>query len=229
MCGRGNGLMCSKPRCPARGSFNRQTQVTNGGRRLAFDGHKTFCSPTGAESPEGGSSGRQPDVSVVGIPDPITWIRCKVILLLVELCFDLDVNSNDFERGVKQVLKPEFESRICLCVSGVHVSSLMSKGKYCELIGVVSTESDRCQPLSQHHRQHLAVFTDYIIFVLPQDVSVVVDTHGRKFCTVIMRLWHLTTLDGPDDPEGTRIFRVSPGPENHPAEESGHGCLLVPS
>ncbi|XP_037129707.1 m-AAA protease-interacting protein 1, mitochondrial [Syngnathus acus] len=198
MCGRRSGLACSRSRCPVQG-FSRQAQLKNSGK-LAFAGHRTFCSQRGAD----GSSGRQPDISVVGIPDPITWIRCKVTLLLVELFFDLDVNSDDFERGVKQAL--------------VHISSLMSKGKYFELIGVVSVEmiryiEERCQPLPQHHRQHLAVSMDDIIFVLPEDISVVFDSHGRKFCTIVMRLWYLTTLDGPEDPEGTRIFRVSPGPD----------------
>ncbi|XP_061675387.1 m-AAA protease-interacting protein 1, mitochondrial isoform X2 [Syngnathoides biaculeatus] len=205
-----SGPASSKPPYPARGLFNRGTQVTNCGRGLAFSRHRRFRSPAGAEGPEGGGSGRQPDISVVGTPDPITWIRCKVTLLLIELWFDLDVNSNDFERGVKQAL--------------VHVSSLMAKGKYDELIGVVSAEmiryiEERCQLLSQRHRQHLAVSTDDIIFVLPEDVSVVFDTHGRKFCTVVMRLWHLTTLDGPDDPEGARIFRVSPGPDGIPRKK----------
>ncbi|XP_077432233.1 m-AAA protease-interacting protein 1, mitochondrial [Vanacampus margaritifer] len=205
LCGRRSGLTCSRPRCLARGFNNRHTQLANSGR-LALVGHnRMFCSQPGADGLEGGSSGRQPDISVVGIPDPITWIRCKVMLLLVDFYFDLDVNSDDFERGVKQAL--------------VHVASLMSKGKYFDLIGVVSVEmirciEERCQALPQHHRQHLAVSMDDIIFVFPEDVSVVFDTLGRTFCTITMRLWYLTTLDGPDDPEGTRIFRVSPGPDS---------------
>ncbi|XP_077383685.1 m-AAA protease-interacting protein 1, mitochondrial [Festucalex cinctus] len=204
MCGRRSSLTCSRPRCPARG-FSRHRHLANGGRLTLVGHNRTFCSQPGADGLEGGSSGRQPDISVVGSPDPITWIRCKVILLLIEFYFGLDVNSDDFERGVKQAF--------------VHISSLMSKGKYSKLIGVVSVEmiryiEERCQALSQHHRQHLAVSIDDIIFLFPEDVSVVLDAHGRTFCTITMRLWYLTTLDGPDDPEATRIFRVSPGQDS---------------
>ena len=63
----------------------------------------------GAEGPRG-SSGGPPDVSVVGIPDPITWIRCKVTMFLIELLFELDVDSEEFERGVKQV---NTERQVC--------------------------------------------------------------------------------------------------------------------
>lgn len=74
------------------------------GRRLVFAGvkHRLFCSQHGADGPKE-SSGRRPAISVVGIPDPITWIRCKVIMFALDLYFELDVNSEEFERGVKQV------------------------------------------------------------------------------------------------------------------------------
>lgn len=74
------------------------------GRSLVFAGvkHRLFCSQHGADGPKE-SSGRRPAISVVGIPDPITWIRCKVIMFALDLYFELDVNSEEFERGVKQV------------------------------------------------------------------------------------------------------------------------------
>lgn len=39
---------------------------------------------------------------------------------------------------------------------------------------------------------------------------------GRKFCFVVMRFWILTAHGGPDDPEATKIFKVSSSPDNHP-------------
>ncbi|XP_054636665.1 m-AAA protease-interacting protein 1, mitochondrial [Dunckerocampus dactyliophorus] len=192
--------------------FSRLEQVADARRRFMFWGQnqRMFCSQPGAEDPGGESSGRQPDISVVGIPDPLTWIRCKVIFFLLELYFDLDVNSEDFERGVKQAV--------------VHVSSLMSKGKYFQLIGVVSTEmiryiEEKCQPLSERQRQHLSVSMEDILFVLPEDVSVVYDADGRKFCIVVMRLWHLSSHEGPDDPEGSRIFQVAPSRDGVPQKK----------
>ncbi|KAM6935604.1 m-AAA protease-interacting protein 1, mitochondrial [Lycodopsis pacificus] len=61
-----------------------------------------------------------------GIPDPITWIRCRVVMYLVDLHFELDLNSAEFQQGVKQAL--------------VHVSNLMSSGRYHSLVGIVSSE-----------------------------------------------------------------------------------------
>lgn len=44
-----------------------------------------------------------PSISVVGIPDPITWIRNKIIIFCIELYFDLNISSVEFDTGVKQV------------------------------------------------------------------------------------------------------------------------------
>nr|XP_057909643.1 m-AAA protease-interacting protein 1, mitochondrial [Doryrhamphus excisus] len=190
----------------------RRELVAHAGKRVVFWGQnqRMFCSQVGAEDPGGESPGRQPDISVVGIPDPLTWIRCKVIFFFIELYFDLDVNSKDFERGVKQAV--------------VHISSLMSKGKYFQLNGVVSTEmiryiEEKCQPLSECQRQHLSIRLEDILFVHPEDISVVFDAHGRKFCNVVMRLWHLSSHEGPDDPEGSRIFEVSPSRDGVPQKK----------
>uniref|UniRef100_A0A3Q0QXY0 Si:dkey-82o10.4 n=1 Tax=Amphilophus citrinellus TaxID=61819 RepID=A0A3Q0QXY0_AMPCI len=161
-------------------------------RRCVFAGekHRLLCSQPGADGP---SSGRRPAISVVGVPDPITWIRCKVIMFLLDLYFDLDVNSEEFERGVKQAL--------------VHVSNKMSRGRYHELKGIVSSEKT-CSSLTDAQRKRLAVQTDDIVFVLPEDISVVFDQHGRKFCFMVMRFWILSSHEGPDDPEGTKVFKV---------------------
>ncbi|KAM9723590.1 m-AAA protease-interacting protein 1, mitochondrial [Menidia menidia] len=189
-------------------------------RRVVFAGERTrmFSSvPGGTGDPPGAPPGeppgepdRQPRVSVVGIPDPLTWIRCKVITYLTDLYFETDINSMEFDRGVKQAL--------------VHVSNKMSRGRYHELKGVVSNEmmeyvEERCRPLSDAQRRQLAVNMDDIIFVLPEDVSVVFDEFGRKFCFVVMRFWLLSTHDGPDDPEGSRIFKVTPREDDGPQKK----------
>ncbi|XP_071326213.1 m-AAA protease-interacting protein 1, mitochondrial [Trachinotus anak] len=181
------------------------------GRRVVFVGqtHRLFCSQPGADKPAGSSAG-QPDVSVVGIPDPITWIRCKVIMHLIELYFELDVNSEEFHRGVKQAL--------------IHVSNVMSRGRYHELRGIVSKEmveyiEKKCQSLTDAQRRQLAVTMDDVIFVLPEDVSVVFDQYGRKFCFIVMRFWLLSTHEGPDDPEGTKLFRVASGEDGSPQKK----------
>lgn len=175
-------------------------------RRLVFAGQKHGPFSSQPDEPPGSSAGR-PAVSVVGIPDPITWIRCKAIMYLVDLHFALDMNSAEFEMGVKQAL--------------VHVSTLMSSGRYHSLVGIVSRETidyveTRCRSLSEAQRKQLAVTMDDIIFMLPEDVSVVFDEHRRKFCFVVMRFWLLSTYEGPDDPEGTKIFKVASGEDGRP-------------
>ncbi|KAM4581378.1 m-AAA protease-interacting protein 1, mitochondrial [Odontesthes bonariensis] len=180
-------------------------------RRFVFAGekHRLFSSQPGAEEPPGAPD-RRPPVSVVGIPDPLTWIRCKVITSLTDLYFETDINSAEFDRGVKQAL--------------VHVSNKMSRGRYHELKGVVSNEmmeyvEKRCRSLTDAQRKQLAVNMDDIIFVLPEDISVVFDEFGRKFCSVVMRFWLLSSHEGPDDPEGIKIFKVAPGEEEGPQKK----------
>ncbi|XP_061918645.1 m-AAA protease-interacting protein 1, mitochondrial [Entelurus aequoreus] len=195
-----------------RWTFSRNEEVVDARRRVMFWGQneRMFCSQPGAEDPGREPSGRHSDISVVGTPDPITWIRCKVICFLLKLYFDLDVSCDDFGRGVKQAV--------------AHVSDLMSKGKYVQMIGLVSLETIRyiekkCQPLSARQRQNLTISMEDILFVTPEDVSVVFDAHGRKFCIIAMRCWHLSSHEGPDDPEGTRIFKVSSGEDGVPQKK----------
>lgn len=180
-------------------------------RRFVFAGEKLrlFSSQPGGDGPPG-SSGRQPAVSVVGIPDPLTWIRCKVIMSLIDLYFELDITSEEFEKGVKQAL--------------VHVSNKMSSGSYHELWGIVSHEmreyvEKKCSPLTDAQRKLLAVKMDDIIFVLPEDISVVFDQYGRKFCFVVMRFYLLSSHEGPDDPEGIKIFRVASDEDGGPQKK----------
>ncbi|XP_056332167.1 m-AAA protease-interacting protein 1, mitochondrial [Danio aesculapii] len=139
-----------------------------------------------------------PGITVVGTPDPILWIRNKVILFLTELYFGLEFNV-EFDNGVKQ--------------AAVHVSDLLSKGNFEELRSVMSREAvenirKKCKALPEAQQRQLAISLDDIIFVLPEDVSVFFDQRGRKFIYITMRLWYLSSADVPEDPEGTSIFKI---------------------
>ncbi|CAL8247657.1 unnamed protein product [Lota lota] len=140
-------------------------------------------------------------ISVVGIPDPVTWIRCNCIIFLIEIFFELGLASVEFENGVKQAV--------------VHVSQMMFSGTFDESRRVASNETvdyveKKCESLSDVQQQALAVLLEDIIFLLPEGVSLLHDANGRKFCFIIMRVWFLSSLEGPDDPEFTKIFRVAP-------------------
>uniref|UniRef100_A0A668VAC5 Uncharacterized protein n=1 Tax=Oreochromis aureus TaxID=47969 RepID=A0A668VAC5_OREAU len=131
------------------------------------------------------SSGRRPAISVVGIPDPITWIRCKVIMFALDLYFELDVNSEEFERGVKQVTtdRPFYFS-----ISTVNNKKHIFHALYGPLF----------------ERQTLIS-----VFFLA----------GRKFCFIVMRFWILSSHEGPDDPEGTKIFKVGSSEDSGPQKK----------
>ncbi|XP_064205148.1 m-AAA protease-interacting protein 1, mitochondrial [Anguilla rostrata] len=159
-------------------------------------GQKSRQYSTGSD--KGPTSGSNLGISVVGIPDPILWIRNKIILFLIQLYFDL--SSVEFEKGAKQAL--------------VYVSNLLSHGKFEELRDVVSNEVFEhawrtYKTLTEAQRRNLAVAPDDIIFLIPEDVSLFFDSRGRKFCYIVMRFWHLSSADVPEDPESTRIFKVA--------------------
>lgn len=72
-------------------------------RKLEFASQRRCSSqPEAGGTPDGESDG-QSAISVVGIPDPLTWIHCRVQMLLTQLVFGLDTSSDEFYRGVKQV------------------------------------------------------------------------------------------------------------------------------
>lgn len=163
---------------------------------FASQKYRHYCT---SEKDRNGTTGH-PTISVVGIPDPITWIRNKVLIYLVEVYFELGLTTGDFDNGVKQAL--------------VFVSNLMSNGNFRDLRGVVSKEmveyaETKCNALTEAQRQQLAISLDDIIFTLPENVSVVFDRNGRKFCFIEMRFWHLSTANRPDDPEGLKIFKIA--------------------
>ncbi|XP_047217267.1 m-AAA protease-interacting protein 1, mitochondrial [Girardinichthys multiradiatus] len=220
-----SGLICCKQ--PAVGLLHRWQQWAclcavsgrplsaepgqRGSRRRFIAGERCrlFSSQAGAEEPPG-NPGSQPHISVVGNPDPLTWIRCKFITFLVDLYFEVDINSAEFHRGVKQAL--------------VHVSSKMSRGRYHELKGVLTDEmreyvEEKCKLLTKAQRRQLAVNMEDIIFVLLEDISVVFDKHGRTFCFVAIRFWVLSSHEGPDDPEGTKIFKVASSEDGSPQKK----------
>ncbi|CAN9514394.1 unnamed protein product [Ophioblennius macclurei] len=212
--GTGTGVAL-RPVRPLSSSSSTEPGWRFGRRRVVFagDGRRLFCtqkSGSGSDSGSGSEGGQRPAVSVVGIPDPFTWIRCKVQMSLIDLYFDLDMDSEEFHRGIKQAL--------------VHVSDKLSRGRYHELHGVVSREvieylEDKCKSLSATQRQQLAVQMDDIIFVLPEEVSVIFDNYGKKFCSIVMRFWLLSAHEGPDDPEGIKIFKVASSEDGGPQKK----------
>ncbi|KAL4646870.1 hypothetical protein GN956_G9589 [Arapaima gigas] len=140
-----------------------------------------------------------PRVIVVGVPNPLTWLRNRILTWLIKLYFDINISSAEFNRGAKQAL--------------VQVSTLMSQGRFADLQGLVSSEALQrartgCDSLTEEQRRGLAVLLEDIIFLVPEDVSLLYDNKGRKFCYVLMRFWYLSNADVPKDQESTLVLKT---------------------
>lgn len=54
---------------------------------------------------------------------------------------------------------------------------------------------EKCKDLTEDQRKQLAVMMDDIVFLLPEDVSVVFDEHGElEFCTMALLRCHGSLL-----------------------------------
>lgn len=160
-------------------------------------------------STENENEGKNPTVSVIGIPDPITWFRNKVHMYLIEVYYDLGITTVDFDNGVKQAF--------------VHVSNMMSTGNIDALRGLLSKEmmayaGKRCKTLSESQREHLAISLEDIVFLLPEDVTLLFH-HGKKDVYIVIRFWYLSRADGPDDPESTKMFKVTSSEEDRGSQK----------
>uniref|UniRef100_A0A8C8CUR4 Uncharacterized protein n=1 Tax=Oncorhynchus tshawytscha TaxID=74940 RepID=A0A8C8CUR4_ONCTS len=149
---------------------------------FSHEKYRHYCTESENERKRTGGHGHH-GITVVGIPDPLTWIRNKVHIYLIELYFQLGINNVEFDNGVKQM---------------------------------VVYAQQRCRALSETQRRHLAISLDDIIFILPEEVSIVFDSNGRKFCFIVMRFWHMSTADVPEDPESTKIFKMAATEEDGP-------------
>ncbi|XP_070976189.1 m-AAA protease-interacting protein 1, mitochondrial-like [Oncorhynchus clarkii lewisi] len=167
--------------------------------------YRQYCTESENERKRTGGHGHH-GITVIGIPDPLTWIRNKVHIYMIELYFQLGISSVEFDNGIKQGL--------------VHVSTMMSNGNFEELRGVIVVYAQqRCKSLSETQRRHLATSLDDIIFILNSLFSCFLLFSGRKFCFIVMRFWHMSTADVPEDQESTKIFKMATTEEDGPQKK----------
>nr|XP_008165101.1 m-AAA protease-interacting protein 1, mitochondrial isoform X2 [Chrysemys picta bellii] len=99
------------------------------------------------------------------------------------------------------------------------VSKLLSQCKLDLLEEFVSKEvlqvlEEKLSSLSENHRNALAADMDEIMYTTEGDVGIYYDDSGRKFVSILMRFWYLTSADLPDEaPDGTKVFHVVIGDE----------------
>ncbi|XP_044073058.1 m-AAA protease-interacting protein 1, mitochondrial isoform X1 [Siniperca chuatsi] len=155
-------------------------------------------------SDRGGQKQKQ-KVVVVGIPNPFIWFRTRIYYFLIRAYFDKEFNIEEFTEGAKQAFS--------------HVSRLLSQCQFEALEGLVAKDligklEEKCNLLPSSYKKALSADPDEIMYTTPGDVGIYYDDNGRKFVSILMRFWYLTSTRLPNDNlEGTRVFQVSIGGE----------------
>ncbi|KAM8857482.1 m-AAA protease-interacting protein 1, mitochondrial isoform X1 [Synchiropus splendidus] len=142
-------------------------------------------------------------VVVVGLTNPFIWIRTRIYYFLIRAYFDAEFSIEEFTEGAKQAF--------------CHVSRLLSKCQFSALEGLVAQDligklEEKCNLLPSNYKSALYAEPEEIMFTTPSDVGIYYDDDGRKFVSILMRFWYLTSARLPDDSlEGTKIFKVAIG------------------
>ncbi|XP_019955330.1 m-AAA protease-interacting protein 1, mitochondrial [Paralichthys olivaceus] len=144
-------------------------------------------------------------VMVVGIPNPFIWLRTRIYYFLIRAYFDKEFSIEEFTEGAKQAFS--------------HVSRLLSRSQFEALEGLVAKDligklEEKCNLLPLSHKKALSANADEIMYTTSGDVGIYYDENGRKFVSILMRFWYLTSAQLPDDDmEGARVFQVAIGGE----------------
>ncbi|XP_024259051.1 m-AAA protease-interacting protein 1, mitochondrial [Oncorhynchus tshawytscha] len=158
-------------------------------------------------SDRGGGKQNQ-KVVVVGIPNPFIWFRTRIYYFLIRVYFDKEFKIEEFTEGSKQAFS--------------HVSRLLSGSQFESLEGLVAKDliaklEEKCALLPPSHLQALSADPEDLMYTTPGDVGICYDDDGRKFVSILMRYWYLTSARLPEESlEGTRIFQVAIGGEGEP-------------
>ncbi|TMS06486.1 m-AAA protease-interacting protein 1, mitochondrial [Larimichthys crocea] len=161
--------------------------------------------PVRPYSSDRGGLNQNQKVVVVGIPNPFMWFRTRIYYFLIRSYFDKEFNIEEFTEGAKQAFS--------------HVSRLLSQCQFEALEGLVAKDliaklEEKCSLMPSSHKKALSAESDEIMYTIPGDVGIYYDDNGRKFVSILMRFWYLTSARLPDnDMEGTRFFQVAIGGE----------------
>ncbi|XP_029461894.1 m-AAA protease-interacting protein 1, mitochondrial [Rhinatrema bivittatum] len=155
---------------------------------------------------EGGGQRPSRKMVVVGIPNPFIWCRTRIYYFLIRAYFDREFSIEEFTEGAKQAF--------------ALVSKLLSECKFDALEELVAHEvlqgiKEKCTLLPDNFKNALAADIEEIMYTTAGDVGIYYDENGRKFVSILMRFWYLTSAHLPDEsPDGTKVFQVVFGDEN---------------
>ncbi|XP_060909925.1 m-AAA protease-interacting protein 1, mitochondrial [Labrus mixtus] len=193
-------------RLPSTFSFTRL--VLNEGIFLSRSGKIRIPASSPAVRPySSGRGGQKPvqKVMVVGITNPFIWFRTRIYCFLIRAYFDREFRIEDFTEGAKQAFS--------------HVSGLLSRSQFEGLEGLVAKDligklQEKFSLLPLSYKKALSAGPEEIMCTTLADVGIYYDDDGRKFVSILMRFWYLTSARLPDDTvEGARIFQVASGAE----------------
>ncbi|KAL1267889.1 hypothetical protein QQF64_033252 [Cirrhinus molitorella] len=161
-------------------------------------------------SSERGRHKQNQKVVVVGIPNPFIWFRTRIYFFLIRTYFDKEFSIEEFTEGAIQAFS--------------HVSRLLSQCQFEALEGLVAKDlieklQEKCAQLPLSHQRALSAESDEIMYTTTGDVGIYYDDSGRKYVSILMRFWYLTSARLPDESmEGARIFQVTIGGEGERPE-----------
>ncbi|XP_067301114.1 m-AAA protease-interacting protein 1, mitochondrial [Pseudorasbora parva] len=199
---------CNRPVSILTRYFTSKPLLVNQSRRLA-PVLSAVCSVRQYSS-ERGKHKQNQKVVVVGIPNPLIWFRTRIYFFLIRTYFDKEFSIEEFTEGAKHAFS--------------HVSRLLSQCQFESLEGLVAKDlieklEEKCAHLPLSHKRALSADSDEIMYTTTGDVGIYYDDSGRKFVSILMRFWYLTSARIPDDSmEGARIFQVAIGGEEERPE-----------
>lgn len=160
------------------------------------------CFVTGVRSWSSDSEGRG-QTYWFGISNPFDWFRIKFSFLVIRAYFDQNFSIDEFTDGAKQAF--------------AHVSRLLSECQFKELEGLVANDligqlEEKFADLPVSYKRAISADPDDIMYMTPADVGFCYQDDGRKFVSILMRFWYLTSAQLPEDmTEGARVFHVAIG------------------
>ncbi|KAM4558813.1 m-AAA protease-interacting protein 1, mitochondrial [Odontesthes bonariensis] len=175
----------------------------DGKTRLRRSSAETVVAAGRPFSSQRGDQTQKQKVVVVGIPNPFIWFRTRIYYFLIRTYFDKEFSIDEFTEGAKQAFS--------------HVSRLLSQCEFQALEGLVANDligklEEKCTLLPFNYKRALSADPDEIMYTTPGDVGIFYDDNGRKFVSILMRFWYLTSAQLSDDSmEGTRMFKVAIG------------------
>ncbi|XP_056320882.1 m-AAA protease-interacting protein 1, mitochondrial [Danio aesculapii] len=202
--------ICNRPVSVLIRNFTSKSSLVNQSRRLAPAASAVSVVRRYSSEPEGHK--RNQRVVVFGIPNPIIWFRNRIYFFLIRAYFDKEFSIEEFMEGAIQAFS--------------HVSRLLSQCQFEALEGLVAKDlikklEGKCAHLPLSHQRALSAEPDDIMYMTAGDVGIYYDDSERKFVSILMRFWYLTSARFPDESvDGAKVFQVAIGEEKEKQTET---------